>query len=164
MLTDRGMDAARAALMLSAIGAGSLPGRLLVGALLDRVFAPRVALLCFATAAAALLWLVDGRDVAGVAVAAVAVGISLGAENDILGFLAGRYFALACFGRVYGLLLGAYLVGAAAGPYLMARTFAATGSYGTALRAGAAAIALACTLQLGMRPYPAEDAGDARTG
>lgn len=164
LLTDRGMSAAQAALMLSAIGVGSFPGRLLIGALLDRVFAPHLAMACFATAAVALLWLVDGAGNAGIVLAAVTVGLSLGAENDILGYLTGRYFGLACFGRLYGLLLGAYLLGAAAGPYLMARAFAATGSYGPALQAGAAAIAVACTLQLGMRRYARGEQVDARTG
>ncbi|MFO1465601.1 MAG: MFS transporter [Steroidobacteraceae bacterium] len=164
LLTDRGMSAAQAALMLSAIGVGSFPGRLLIGALLDRVFAPHLAMACFATAAVALLWLVDGAGNTGIVLAAVTVGLSLGAENDILGYLTGRYFGLACFGRLYGLLLGAYLLGAAAGPYLMARAFAATGSYGPALQAGAAAIAVACTLQLGMRRYARGEQVDARTG
>ncbi len=164
LLTDRGMGVAQAALMLSAIGVGSFPGRLLIGALMDRVFVPHLAMACFATAAFALLWLVDGAGTAGIALAAVTVGLSLGAENDILGYLTGRYFGLACFGRLYGLLLGAYLLGAAAGPYFMARAFAATGSYGPALQAGAAAIAVACTLQLGMPRYARGEQGDARTG
>jgi len=66
LLTDRGMTAATAALMLSAIGLGSFPGRLLVGFLIDKVFAPYVAVTFYLISALALLWLVGGRSQTGV--------------------------------------------------------------------------------------------------
>ena len=95
--------------------------------------------------------------------AAIAVGLSLGAENDILGYLTGRYFSLACFGRVYGALLSAYLLGAAAGPYAMARAHAYAGSYAVALRGGAAAIVVACALLFLLRRYSLGGSPDAAT-
>jgi MFS family permease len=153
LLTDRGMSTATAALMLSAVGLGSFPGRLLVGFMIDKVFAPFVAIGFYALSALALLWLVDGRSQTGILLCAIAVGLSLGAENDILGYLVGRYFGLRWFGQIYGALLSAYLVGAALGPYLMARAYAGTGSYGNALRIGAAAIAGSCALMLCLRRY-----------
>jgi sugar phosphate permease len=146
LLTDRGLSAATAALMLSAIGVGSFPARLLVGFFLDRVFAPYVAAACFGLSALALAWLIGASAPLGIALVAIAVGLSLGAENDILGYLTGRYFSLDCFGRVYGALLGAYLLGAAAGPYAMARAYALAGNYTPALRGGGVAIVIACIL------------------
>jgi len=146
LLTDRGLSVATAALMLSAIGVGSFPARLFVGFLLDRVFAPYVAAICFALSALALTWLIGASAPVGIALVAIAVGLSLGAENDILGYLTGRYFNIACFGQVYGALLSAYLLGAAAGPYVMARAYALTGNYTLALRGGVVAIAIACVL------------------
>jgi MFS family permease len=162
LLTGRGMDVATAALMLSAIGLGSFPGRLLVGFMIDRVFAPFVALGFYALSAVALLWLAAGRAPAGIALCAIAVGLSLGAENDILGFLVGRYFGLRRFGQIYGVLFGTYLLGAALGPYLMARAYALTGSYSGALRGGALAIAVSCALLLGLRRYALGGQPDAR--
>ena len=136
LLIDQHIDAAMAAWMLSIVGLGSFPGRLLVGLLLDRAFAPLVALGFFLPAAVALLGLADGGLPVGVPLCAIAIGLSLGAENDLLGYLVGRYFDLKWFGQIYGVLLGAYLLGAALGPYLMARTYAASGSYNGALRTG----------------------------
>jgi sugar phosphate permease len=153
LLTDRGMTTATAALMLSAIGLGSFPGRLLVGFLIDKVFAPFVAIAFYMVSAIALLWLVNGRSETGVFVCAIAIGVSLGAENDILGYLVGRYFGLRWFGQIYGALFSAYLVGAAAGPYLTARAYAATGSYGDALRIGALAVFGSCGFLLFLRRY-----------
>jgi sugar phosphate permease len=152
LLTDRGM-AASAAVMLSAIGLGSFPGRLLIGFLIDKAFAPFIAIIFYVVSAVALLWLVNGRSEAGVFLCAIAIGISVGAENDILGYLVGRYFGLRWFGQIYGALFSAYLVGAAAGPYLMARAYAATSSYGNALRIGAAAVFASCALLLFLRRY-----------
>jgi sugar phosphate permease len=153
LLTDRGMKAATAALMLSAIGLGSFPGRLLVGYLIDKIFAPYVAIAFFLVSAIALLWLASGRSQMGVFLCAIAIGVGLGSENDILGYLAGRYFGLRWFGQIYGALLSAYLVGAAAGPYLTARAYAATGSYSDALRIGGAVVFGSCCLLLFLRRY-----------
>ncbi|MBS0417902.1 MAG: MFS transporter [Proteobacteria bacterium] len=153
LLQDRGMRPATAALMLSVVGVGSLPGRLLVGFTIDRVFAPWVALACYGAAALALLWLVNGQAPLGVLLCALAIGVSLGAENDILGFLVGRYFGLKRFGQIYGVLLGSYLLGAAGGAYFMAWVYAASGSYRRGLLIDVAAIVLACCLLLGLRRY-----------
>lgn len=130
-----------------------------------------------ALAAAALTCLRDSRSIAagtgaGVLICVVAVGLSLGAENDILGYLVGRYFDLRWFGQVYGVLFGTYLLGAALGPCLMARAWVHAGSYDVALRVGAAAIvvwgrlALDATMPWGRAPeferkrIPGEDAVD----
>jgi len=153
LLTDRGMAAATAALMLSAIGVGSFPGRLIIGFTIDRVFAPWVAVGCYAAATLAVIGLLEGPSASGVFVCAVAVGIGLGAENDVLGYLTGRYFGLRCFGQIYGALLSAYLIGAALGAYLSARVHDATGSYDGALRIDAAAAVASCALLLLLRRY-----------
>jgi predicted MFS family arabinose efflux permease len=163
LLTDRGISAATAALMLSAIGVGSFPARLLVGFFLDRAFAPYLAAACFGLSALALAWLVEASAPVAIAFVAIAVGLSLGAENDILGYLTGRYFSLACFGRVYGALLAAYLLGAAAGPYAMALARAYAGSYTAALHGGVVAIAIACALLFLLPRYPVGGSRDART-
>lgn len=153
LLTDRGMDVATAALMLSAIGVGSFPGRLVVGFTIDRVFAPFVAFACYAAAAIAIIWLMDGRAAVGVFLCAAAVGVALGAENDVLGFLVGRYFGLLYFGQIYGALLSVYLVGAALGAYNSARIYAAYDSYDLALKIDAVAIIVSCGLLLLLRRY-----------
>lgn len=161
LLTDRGMTVATAALMLSAVGIGSFPGRLIVGFMIDRIFAPFVAIGFYGLSAVALFWLVDGQSGTGILLSVIAVGLSLGAENDLLGYLTGRYFGLRQFGQIYGALLGAYLAGAALGPYLMARVYAATGSYRNGLRAGVVAIAGSCVLLLCLRRYSMRGRSDA---
>ena len=62
-------------------------------------------------------------------VAAIFIGLSIGAEVDLLAFLAGRYFGLHSFGTTFGLLLAAILTGSAVGPLMYGIGFETTGSY-----------------------------------
>lgn len=165
MLEGKGMATATAALMLSAIGVGSFPGRVIAGHLMDRIFAPYVVLVFYSLSIVGILFLVQGGPTFVIFLCAVAVGLSLGAENDALGYLTGRYFGLKSFGQIYSVLFGSYLVGAAAGPYFMARAYDAVGSYDRVLMAGIGAVALSCVLLLFLRPYERfQEAGSSRDG
>jgi MFS family permease len=62
-------------------------------------------------------------------VAAILVGLGLGAEVALLAYLAGRYFGLRSFGTTYGLLFAAILTGSALGPLVFGIGFETTGSY-----------------------------------
>lgn len=149
-LVGDGMAPATAALMLSAIGVGSVPGRVLAGHLMDRFFAPRVVFFFFLLSVAGLGVLILGGGTFWILLAAVCIGLSLGAENDAMGFIAGRYFGLRNFGRIYSLLLCAYLTGSAIGPYVFAASFDATGSYAQGLLAGLVTLAVSCVLLLAL--------------
>jgi MFS family permease len=60
---------------------------------------------------------------------AVLVGIGLGAEVDLIGYLQSRYFGLRAFGQVYGYLFAVFTVGSGLGPFVMGATFDVFGSY-----------------------------------
>ena len=62
-------------------------------------------------------------------VGAICVGLSLGAEVDLLAYLTGRYFGLKSFGATYGLLFSAILTGTALRPLAFGIGFDTTGSY-----------------------------------
>lgn len=148
LLVGDGMTPAAAALMLSAIGVGSCPGRILAGYLMDRIFAPRVVFCFFLLSVIGTGVLILGSGTLWILLAAICIGLSLGAENDAMGYIAGRYFGLRHFGRIYSLLLCAYLIGAAAGPYALAASYDVTGAYTHGLVAGLATLAAACALLL----------------
>lgn len=153
LLLDDGMSTATATMMLSAIGLGSFPGRVVAGYLMDRLFAPYVVVVFYAMSILGVIVLVGGGPPFLVFLSAVAVGVSLGAENDALGYMTSRYFGLRHFGQIYSVLLCCYLTGAAAGPYFMARAYDETGSYDSVLVAGMWAIAASCVLLLFLRRY-----------
>ncbi len=129
LLTDRNMTSQSAALAASVMGFGMFVGRLLVGYLIDIYFAPRVAIVVFFIATVGLAMLASGA-IDGYAYAAVfMIGLGFGAETDLMGFLATRYFGLKSFGQIYGLLLSAFLVGTGLGPYIASSSYQTNGSY-----------------------------------
>ncbi|OFW01276.1 MAG: hypothetical protein A3I61_15370 [Acidobacteria bacterium RIFCSPLOWO2_02_FULL_68_18] len=157
MLTDRGVDVRRATATLSGVGLSTIGGRVISGYLMDRFFGPYVAAAIFLLPLVAIGLLTSGA--AGVAplVAAVALGFGLGAEVDVIGFLAGRYFGLRAYGEIYGYLFAIFTLGTGLGPVLMALAFDLTRSYDVTLVAFAAALLGASLLvsRLGAYPFPA---------
>lgn len=148
LLVGDGMAPATAALMLSAIGVGSCPGRIVAGYLMDRIFAPRVVFCFFLLSILGIVVLILGGGTLWILFAAICIGLSLGAENDAMGYITSRYFGLRSFGRIYSLLLCAYLTGAAIGPFVLAASYDAAGSYSQGLVAGLVTLGLACLLLL----------------
>ncbi len=148
MLTDRGISPGGAALAASALGGAAVLGRLLAGWLLDRFFAPRVAMILLLAAALGALVLSGARSQsAGVAGAAL-IGVGMGGEADITPWLLAKYFGLRSFSTLYGLSWTAYAIAGAIGPIIMGKAFDATGSYQSllvqlaAVAAGSAALLL----------------------
>jgi MFS family permease len=130
VLTARGATPTGAAAIASLIGLASLAGRLGTGFLIDRFPAHVVGAGVFLMpAAGALLLLYSGAEGAGPMVAAALIGLTLGAEIDVLVFVLTRHFGLRAFGALYGALLIALSLGTAIGPLVAARVFDRSGSY-----------------------------------
>lgn len=129
MLTDRGMTAGSAALAASTIGVTIIIARAVIGYLIDRFFAPRVALVFFLMSAVGIAILAAGGSGPWAFLAAVGVGLSIGAELDLMAYLTTRYFGLKHFGTVYGVMFAALLVGTSLGPVSFGVVYDVTGSY-----------------------------------
>ena len=152
MLSDRRLGAQAAALGSSLIGAAVMIARFGTGYLLDRTFAARLASILFAVSASgiALLWLGD-RTAAFAG--AVLVGLGLGAEVDLIPYLASRYFGLRDFGKVYSTLFAAFALAGALGPLIMGAGYDRTGSYSRPLAGFLVATVLGAILIARLGPY-----------
>jgi predicted MFS family arabinose efflux permease len=153
LLTDRGIGTSTATAVLSAAGLALVAGRLLAGYLLDRIFAPYVAVAFFLAPLAGILLLFLGSGPIVAAIATVLVGIGLGAEVDLIAFLLSRYFGMRAFGEIYGYLFALFMLGAGAGPFAMGVAYDVTGSYQSMLAAFAIALVLASGLMAGLPSY-----------
>lgn len=129
MLRDRGMEPASAALVQSTLGAALVASRIVIGYIIDRIFAPYVAVVCFLLSSVGIGLLALGAIGPAAFLAVVFIGISMGAEIDMLAFLTGRYFGVENFGRVYGILFTSFLVGTSLGPVGYGYAFETLGSY-----------------------------------
>ena len=147
LLTDRGIGASSAAFAVSAMGGAILAGRLFTGWLLDRYFAPRVALCLFVVSALGLFLLAAVRSFPLAIAAAALIGFGMGGEGDVTPYLLSRYFGLKSFSTLYGLTWTAYAIAGAVGPIIMGRAFDASGSYRSLLiQLGSVTLAAACLL------------------
>ncbi len=160
LLQGRGFSGSDTALALSAIGIGSFPSRIVIGWLIDRVFAPRLALVLYAAAGIAIGLIAGGRLLMVVLTCSAVIGVSIGAENDVLGFLVGRYFGLRAFAQIYSTLLGSYLLGAAAGPLIMAWSYDRRHDYSIVPSIAIGTLIISSLLLLLLGRYPGRETHD----
>ena len=153
MLTDRGISVETAALASSAFGIALLLGRVGSGYILDRIFAPYVAMFVFTGVTGGLLLLWSGAGGAAAFLGAFLVGLGMGAEGDLIAYCSSRYFGLRSFGEIYGYLFAAFTLSGAIGPLLMAVGFDRTGSYRLPILLFAALTITATVLMGRLGPY-----------
>jgi len=153
LLTDRGVAPASAALAVSAMGGAILAGRLITGWLLDRFFAPRVAVCLFALSALGTFMLAGARSLPAGMAASALIGFGMGGEGDVTPYLLSRYFGVRALSTLYGFTWTAYAIAGAVGPIIMGRAFDATGSYSALLVQLGVATLAAASLLLFLPPY-----------
>lgn len=134
LLQDRGLSALQAAQIFSSFGVSLILGRLVVGYLIDRLWAPGVASLALLMPAFACgIFAYGDSTIAMYTIATLLVGVGAGAEFDIAAFLIARYFGMRDYGRLFGAHLGLITAGAATSPLLFAAMFKLTGGYSAML-------------------------------
>jgi MFS family permease len=156
MMMDRGATIRMATSMLSIAGLSSAIGRLMAGYLMDRVHAPYVAALSFSITMIGVLVLAGGATGTSAMVAAGLIGVSIGAEADIITFIVSRYFDLRLFGRVCGGIWACWGWGAGVMIFLTGLCFDMLHSYHVALWSfvGLTAISIVSICRLGPYVYP----------
>jgi MFS family permease len=153
MFADHGFTAADAARGASTLGVGLLAGRLLTGLLLDRIHAAIVTIVFFVAGAAGLMLLRGTHDLNGLLLAAALVGLTIGAEGDLISYLVRSYFGLRAFGTLYGLAFSGYGLGAVIGPVTTGAWFDRYGSYDMPLLVMSGMLLAACALTLTLGRY-----------
>ena len=153
LLVDARLTPERAAALASFVGIFLIIGRLGAGLLFDLVFAPRVAALFMALSAAGfaiLAWM--GAEFA--LLGAFAIGLSFGAEMDLVGYLCARYFGTRHYGKIYGLLYTVVLAGISLSPLLYGALRDHGGNYDLALYGSAGLLGLSVLIFLNLPPFP----------
>lgn len=150
---DAGMEATAAGALAFWIGIFAIIGRLGTGFLLDRLHANLVGAAIFCLPILACLGFLF-LGIEGALACAVLIGLTVGAEVDVIVYLATRHFGLKAFGALYGGLLVALSLGTALGPLTANLLFDATGRYDQFLwgAIGGMMVSVACLASL---PRPA---------
>ncbi len=157
ILSAEGLTRGSISGLAAILGLTVIVGRLLIGALVDRFWAPGVAVLFFTLPIIGLILLL-GVEITFTSAAfiAIAIGLAAGAELDLLAYLTSRYFGTAHYGAIFGRVFVFFTVGAGIAPPIFGGIAAARGGYGELLMA-AIAILLVCQilfLALGRYPKP----------
>ena len=161
ILTQRGVSGQSAASALSMLGATGIVGRLVTGGLLDRFFAPRIAVVMLLVAGAGTLVLAYATSPFTALTGTALLGFSLGSEADITPYLISRYFGRKNFSTLYGLTWTAYAIGGATGPMLMGHLYDQHGSYQPRFVVGLACTCIAAALLNLLLPrYPSQASSD----
>jgi MFS family permease len=157
MLRLRGIDAETAATVMGILGIGIFAGRLITGALLDRFWQGIVAfpLLCLPAISAWFL-LGDSMPFAIAALSGFLLGFAAGAESDLIAYLTGRYFGMANYGKIYGMLYMPFGLFSAASPVIYAQVYDRTGSYDPILEVSIFMFVIGGALLLLLGRYPEE--------
>lgn len=158
-LTDDGFSREQAASVQSVFGLSIIIGRVVVGYLVDRLWAPGVAAFCLAIPAAGAAMLHGSQSFETAALAAFLIGFAAGAELDLMAFLAARYFGLAHYAKIYSILYATLAVCSGTAPMIFASVYDTTGSYDLGYTVAAGLFMVSVVLMLLLGRYPKEYEG-----
>ena len=154
MLTARGVSKADAATVTASMGLALIAGRTFAGYLMDRFFAPFVAIAFLLGPLSGTLLLAQGGVGSSALLSGVLIGLAAGAEIDVLAYLVSRYFGSRAYATIYSWLYAAWAAGSGMGPTLGARAYDTLGTYQPALYAYAAIFVAVCLLMSRLGAYP----------
>lgn len=156
VVLDQGISDSSAALMISAFAIGSIIGRVVAGVAMDALPGHIIAAIGFGLPVISLLLLASSLDtelVVGIAI--LLMGLSFGSEGDVIPYLVTRYFNIAIFSTVLGLLSASIGSSMAIGNIILSVTLDATESFDLYLiiAATGSLIGSCIFLLLGRRKY-----------
>lgn len=132
-LSERGIPLEMAAAAMSVLGVSVIIGRLTVGYMVDKLWAPGVAAAALMMPALGCGILLGDPSYMMALAAAALIGFGAGAEFDVLGYLISRYFGISQYARIYALMYAAISLAAGAAPVAFATISERSGSYGTGI-------------------------------
>lgn len=127
-MREKGMTMQDAVQVQAVVGASILVSRLLSGAALDRFSAASVAGLTFAISGVGT-FLLGGGPLELLMLAAFAMGLTVGAELDIMAYVISRKFGVQNFTRLYGLAYGLLVITGGVSPLMVALFHTHFGSF-----------------------------------
>jgi MFS family permease len=127
LLQFHGASIVLGSIALSAIGFGSILGRFASG--LKWLSEEEISGFSFVIQGVSTFFLLYSRDWISVVIFSLAFGVGYGGYIPEFALLVRKYFGMAEYGSIFGLLLTSYAIGAFAGPILEGYTFQALGTF-----------------------------------
>lgn len=128
-ITDMGFSSVEAAGVLSVLGGVSIAGKILMGAMCDRIGSKPTALFCSVLQAGAIFWMAWIQEIWIFYLTASIFGFAFGGSTSALGAFIADVFGSARIGTVLGLLEIGFGIGASLGPLIGGLIFDIKDSY-----------------------------------
>ena len=130
MLLDRGTDSATGTFAVTLYAFSVLVGRICCGLALDRFPVHAVAAIFLGLPGVGLLILASGTSTPiMITVSVLCLGLSFGAEGDLVAYLVMKFFKLEIYSTVLGLISGALALSVASGALLLSVILKFSGSF-----------------------------------
>ncbi len=152
-----------AAAIAGLLGIASFSGRLITGYLIDRYDSNMIAgaLVSFPVVSCVILLNAHGDPLLA-AIAVIILGLSLGAEVDVVAYLAAEKFGTARYGTIFGFIASSWYLATAVGPVLVSLVYDLTGTYHMALYVSIPLFALVSLLLFTLgKPLPFDEPAQA---
>jgi MFS family permease len=152
-----GFDKGDVVQLASFLGLAVIFGRITGGWMLDRFWAPAVALVLLALPAAACWGLtLTPLSYGGALTCILMIGMAAGIEYDLLAYLVARYFGMGRYAVIYSLLYGSFALGSGLAPVIYGWLYDKNGNYRVALLASCILMMCGALALLGLGRYPAK--------
>jgi len=135
VMSSLGFGRAEAAGIAGMLGIGSFTGRMVTGYLIDRFNSNLIAgsVVLLPVISCLLLLNVDGSALVA-SIAVLIFGLALGAEVDVVAFLAAEKFGTARFGTIFSFINSGWTLATAVGPLLISLSYDLTSNYELAIQ------------------------------
>ncbi len=153
-----GLDGPSIATLASLMGITIIGGRLLVGYLMDRFWAPGVAVAFYTMPIIGMIILLNiPLTMTTGAIVAICIGLAAGAVLDLLAYLTSKYFGPDYYAKIFGATFTFFTVGAGFAPPLFGKLAQDNGgNYAFAFKFGIGVLLVSCILFLMLGKYPEE--------
>ena len=159
VITSLDVGRTEAAAIAGLVGVASFSGRLLTGYLIDRFNSNMIAgaLVALPVLSCVLLLNAGGNPLL-ISAAILIFGLSLGAEVDVIAYLAAEKFGTARYGTIFGFITSSWYLATATGPVLISLVYDMTGTYDLALQIAIPLFALTSVLLFTLgKPLPFDE-------
>ncbi len=154
ILRARGVSADEAAAVQGALGLALILGRAFAGFLMDRFFAPLVAVIILVFPVMGVILLAVDTSTTSALIAAVCIGVAAGAELDVIAVLITRYFGNRAYGENYGWQYAAWTLGSGTAVIITNRVYDVMGSHTPVLWVYVALFLISGAMILRLGRYP----------
>ncbi len=153
MLVDAKINPQTAVFAMTVFGIAVIVGRLAAGILLDYIYAPYVLISFLLGPVIGLSMFAMGSSGAAVFAWAALLGLGVGAEIDVLGYLIARYCGRVAYAKLYGILLASFQLGGGIGAAALGIMRTSQGTYSNGLWTIALTTTLAMVVISRLGPY-----------